>query len=227
MIRADQLLLDKDAVYVYFGDPAVANGYIQLMFQYPPRVTSDSRKANWQDMQDIPATTEPVVLFANSGAREMSLGFSYIYNNEPVVGGGGRWDVHTIQKQLRLIRSYFNNVKDTKSQRNLAIWCKFWGIGGQRWMTFRMLNADFKYSETLIYPAKSYDGKTITSSTNDPLTSTSVPSERFAFPFKTDVTMSLAVWTQGGVGDPKDDKKRNSVTTRLSFLEYGLTPEWY
>ena len=225
MIRADQQLLDKEAVYVYFGDPVKDKEYIQLIFQYPPRISSDSRKANWQDMQDVPATTEPIVLFANSGAREMSLNFSYIYNNEPVVGGGGRWDVHTIQKQLRLIRSYFNNVKDTKNQRNLALWCKFWGIGGQRWMTFRMLNADFKYSETLIYPAKSFDGNNVTPTTINPLKSEAVPSERFAFPFKTDVTMSLAVWTQGGTDPNKPNDPK--VTTRLRFLEAGLTPEWY
>ena len=106
MIRADQQLLDKEAVYVYFGDPVKNGEYIQLIFQYPPRVSSDSRKANWQDMQDVPATTEPIVLFANSGAREMSLNFSYIYNNEPVVGGGGRWDVHMIQKQLKIGRAH-------------------------------------------------------------------------------------------------------------------------
>ncbi len=207
LIENDKKLLHKDSAYVYFADPTNTDnitGYIMLMFQYPPKVTGDSRKATWKEETNIPGTTEPIVLFASSGPREISIAFSYIYNKEPVTGGGGVWDAVKIQEQLRLCRGYFQRVTALARQRNLAIWAKFWGIGGQNWMTFRMLNLDIKYSETLIREKDDLNGKN-------------------AFPFRTDVTMTLATWTQNlAEGAPPD-----RANQRLPFLESRLTPEWY
>ena len=207
LIKNDERLIDSESAYIYFSDPDRENGYRLLKFQYPPRITSDSRKATWKEQTNIPTQTEPVVLYASSSAREITVSFTYLFNNMPVVGGGGQWNVFTIQDQIRLCRSYFQQVKDIKNQRNLAIWAKFWGIGGQKWMTFRMSNIDVKYSETLIKPTRAMLSQTggaarldnageggsrvDLSDVNDNVLS------RFAFPFKTDVTMNLVTWTQG------------------------------
>ena len=241
--RADQTLLYKDSISLCFmdaGDPqfdgqvrsADVGGkkerWVYLWFQFPPRVTNDTRKANWKEKTDVAATTEPIVLYASSSPREIGLNFTYIYNNEPRVGGGGKWDANLIQRQLRLVRGYFHRVEDILEQRNLAIWLHLWGIGGAEELTFRMTNIDVKYSETLIW---------------DPSTD---PNAKNAFPFKTDVTITLLSWTQGNKVKPKTgvvssigsavssavsavtgDESGTTAQQRLSFLNKFVPRDWY
>jgi hypothetical protein len=224
---------DGDSCYVAFTniDGAGAD-YIWLQFQYPPRVTSDSRKINWKTVDNVPGSNEPITQYSSSGPREITLAFSYINNKLPWAGGG-IWDHARISANLRLLRGYFHRVTivTNKSQRDLAIWVKLWAIGGQKkWMTFRMVNLDIKYSETMIIEANNVrinDAPSILGL--NPVTIPQLPRARTktAFPFKTDVTMTIAHWTRGFALDGDDNPIRNTGINDLRFLEEGLTREWY
>lgn len=240
LITSDQTLINSDAVQIAFtdnGDPDYAaqvrsfgqsGKYVYVWFQFPPKVTNDSRKATWNEKTDVAATTEPIVLYASSSPREVGIQLTYIYNNEPRIGGGGKWDADLISRQVRLIRGYFHRVTDITNQRNLAIWLRLWGIGGKEEMTFRMLNSEVKYSETMIW---------------DPATD---PTAKKAYPFKTDINISLCAWTQGNKIPPAKGMAENLAAAgtavanavtggqtaaeaqqRLTFLAPRITPDWY
>ena len=141
--------------------------FTKVEFQFPPKILSDSRKATWNEVE-YKTQTEPIAIFASSGPREFALQITYIYD-------GGVWGVDKISKQVKLMRGYFQRVKDADAQRNLVIRLKLWGIGGADPMSARMKSCDAKYSETMIY-----DGD-----------------HKKAYPLRTDVTCDLALWTQG------------------------------
>lgn len=155
----------------------------RLEFQYPPKILSDNRKGNWEDIEGAPGQTEPIVVYASSSARELSMQITYIYD--------GVWNCDRITKQVRLLRGYFQRVRNLNQQRNLVIKLKLWCIGGNdpELMSFRMKSCDVKYSETMIFQ-------------NDP---------NKAFPLRTDITCDLAVWTQS-TGDQKLERLEKDVT---------------
>lgn len=218
LIQCDsRLISNRDALDVSFADPDNAGQYLHVQFQYPPRINSDSRKIKWETTQDLAGMTEPITVYSSSSPRELSISFTYIFNKLSM--NGVTWNAQAIQRNVRLVRGYFQQVKKQERQRNLAVWLRLWGIGGKRWMTARMTNLDIKYSETLIKETTKIA----------PLNELAfVDPERLAFPFKTDITMTLCLWTQGAALDINDNPAPGfRPNNQLGFLEEGITREWY
>lgn len=138
----------------------------KVEFQFPPKITGDNRRATWKE-NTYAGQVEPIMVHASSGPREVTMQITYIYD--------GNWDSNKIKTQVRLLRGYFQRVKDLKQQRNLAILLKLWSIGGESSMSFRMKSCDVKYSETMIFKGKAEN----------------------AYPLRTDITCDLASWTKG------------------------------
>lgn len=141
----------------------------KLEFQFPPKITTDSRKADWKETNQVNGT-EPLPIWQSSGPREMSMSLTYIVD-------GHLWPITRIQKQVRLLRGYFARIKDKGNYRNLVILLRLWGIGGEDDMSFRIKGVDVKLSETLV----------------------SGPGEiKNTYPLRTDITLDLRLWTTGG-----------------------------
>lgn len=190
MILAD-LDLAKAMVMEFVADKS------KVEFQFPPKFMNDSRKATWKEME-YATQTEPIVVYASSGPRELTMQITYIYDGDDQ----GDWNCAKISKQVRLIRGYFQRVKDANQQRNLAIRMAFWCIGGSgeqaaKTMSFRLKSCDVKYSETMIFPRQNPSG---------------------AWPLRTDIICDLATWTQG-TAQAKDQPLEGLLKT--------LPPEWY
>lgn len=165
LIQAD-VALASAILFEFAGEKAGAGEKVE--FQFPPKIVSDSRKASWKE-REVAGQVEPIVVYASSGPRELAMQITYIYD--------GIWNCAKISKQVRLLRGYFQRVRESSQQRNLVIKMKLWCIGGNEpeSMSFRMKSCDVKYSETMIYEDN--------------------PNK--AYPLRTDITCDLAAWTRG------------------------------
>jgi len=153
------------------GGGAASTGLIE--FQFPPKITSDSRKGNWAE-GDLRGETQ-IAEFATAGPREISMRWTYIVDADKP--GGNGWSIKRITKMVRTLRGYFAILTDHQTRpTQLSIDFKFWCIGGSKKMTGRMKGVDIKYGETLVMP-EGANG---------------------AFPLRTDITADLRLWTQRG-----------------------------
>lgn len=228
LIQCDEALISNPrALSVSFADPENEGNYLFVQFQYPPRINSDSRKIKWETTQDYAGMTEPITIYSSSSPREISLSFTYIFNKLSM--NGVTWNAQAIQRNVRLIRGYFQRVKKQERQRNLAVWLRLWGIGGtNREMTARMTNMDIKYSETLIKERNDIDPVGLIPLPTPKGDDKPIAPARLAFPFKTDITMTLCLWTQGAALDANDNPGPGfTANPGLGFLEEGITREWY
>lgn len=171
-------------------DPAIgAAGGIpsRVEFQFPPKISSDDRKGSW-DEKEVWGVA-PMVIYKASESRTMSMKITYIVD--------GDWDYLAIKRNIKLIRGYYQRVKDREAgnagegdNRNLAVYIKLWAIGGDEPMSFRMRSCSVKYGETMIGSGDK------------------------AFPLKTEITLDIATWTQ-------------EANQALTALRPKLTPDWY
>lgn len=112
----------------------------KIEFQFPPKVSSDNRKGNWQDDEGV--GNEPTVTYRSTSARAITLNITYIND--------GIWNCKKIGDQVRNMRGYFQRIKRSEEQRNLVVEIQLWCIGGKKPMTARLKSCDVKYSETMI-----------------------------------------------------------------------------
>jgi hypothetical protein len=114
----------------------------KISFQFPPKITSDGRKGEWNE-ENQPGT-EPVAVYKVSGPREMSLIFTYIVD-------GGEWTTYKVSAQVSNLRSYFSRYR-IAGFRGLVVRFKMWYFGGEKSMSCRIKSIDVKHSETIVAP---------------------------------------------------------------------------
>lgn len=145
------------------------NQGIKIEFQFPPKITSDNRKGEWNE-ENIPGT-EPVATFSKSGPREITLTFTYLVD-------GGKWTTGAISTHVHNLRGYFSRYRDgDEGFRNLVVAFKMWYHGGEKPISSRIKGVSVKHSETIIVPGGNVNR---------------------AYPLRTDVTVDLRLWTKGG-----------------------------
>jgi hypothetical protein len=176
-----------------------ANQSITIEFQFPPKIISDGRKGNWNE-NDYPGT-EPVAAYQTSGAREISLNFTYVVD-------GGKWTTSKVAQQISNLRGYFARYRQQPGFRGLVVFFKMWNhgprqlIGGDvaqkksEEMSCRLKSVDVKHSDTIIVPNGNVD---------------------LAYALRSDVTVELRIWTKGGPQETQD----------LPGLKQEVTPDWY
>jgi hypothetical protein len=186
------------------------NGTIEIFFQFAPKVTSDGRKADWKT-KPTAAQTEPIVTYASSQPREFTWQWTYIYDGN----GPNDWGVQRITRQLRRIRGYFQRAKQLSASRNMVALVLMWAIGGPRVISCRIISVDTKYSDTMIWQKSEPNdvGVKVKDLDADP---------DYAFPLKTEVTCTFAVWTAGALDDKSDaiDQSVNGILRKQAY-------EWY
>lgn len=188
------------------------NGVVYIDFQFPFKVTSDSRKADWAK-QETPKQAEPIVMYASSGPREFTLQWVYIYDGNEK----GDWGVERITKMVRRIRGYFQRVKFLSASREMVAYVQMYAMGGPKPISCRMMSVDVKYSDTMIWePGVRIDA--------DVKGSHFTEAHHSAYPMKTEITATFAVWTTGA-GALNDKKER--VDQAVNGLVLSQAVEWY
>lgn len=151
------------------GEARKAGTYQPVEFQFPPKVTGDSRRGNWDEKEVM--GTEPFAFYKGSSSRMINLQITYICE-------GGYWNCKKIKQQITLIRGYFQRCAGSGvHQDNLVVRLRLWCIGGADFLTFRMKNCDVKYSETMV-TAEDDNGSPV------------------YFPLRTDISIELNSWTK-------------------------------
>ena len=180
-----------EAFYLhFFGDKE------PITFQFPPKIMSDGRKGEWQET-NIPSA-EPTATYLRSGPREITMTATYIVD-------GGVWTTNKISETVRRIRGYFARVRDIGNARNMIIVGQFCNHGDpDHAMTFRLKGVDVKHGETLV--------------THCDTTSEKTRNYKEAYPLRTDITLDLRMWTNGGV---------TNVVQNFAGLKLKEHPKWY
>lgn len=197
-----------EAAFLEFNTQVFGSYYV--WFQFPPKMTSDSRKGKWEEGEL--RGYEPVSVFSTSGPREMSLQFTYIV-------AGGEWTSQRISDNVHRLRGYFAQVRNSAAARNLVVRFRLWKLGGSTPISCRIKSIDVKHSDTIVVP-------------NGDVTK--------AYPLRTDVTLELALWTQGLPSNRPNNRpgvaataanaavaNPNQAVANLSGLDPAESPEWY
>lgn len=110
-----------------------------VKFQFPPKITDDTKTANWQD--DDKASFEPLVTWMGSGARRITIDITYVVT-------GGQWTTKTISEITRQFKAYF--YRTIQSGKNVPIIkLKMYEHLPQE-ADFRLHDVGISYGETLI-----------------------------------------------------------------------------
>lgn len=148
--------------------PPVGVKKSSIEFQFPPVINSDNRKGNWIET-DQPGK-EPSASFKTSGAREITLKWTYIVD---AVNKG--WTTSKIANQVHTIRGYFATVRQTSDHRKLLVLFRYGLFGGEESTSARIRSIDVKHGDTMIIPPGKPEN---------------------AFPLRTDVTIDLRLWNK-------------------------------
>lgn len=91
------------------GPAPIGGGYFNggnIPFQFPPRIKSDSKSGNWQEIDVF--TYEPQVIFWGANARKITLEITY-------VATGGDWTTRKISEIVKDLRAIlYSDVKGTE-----------------------------------------------------------------------------------------------------------------
>lgn len=136
----------------------------KIEFQFPPRMVSDNRSGTWKE-KEMPGK-EPNATFRLSGAREMTLAWTYIVD-------GQTWSTDKIAKNVKALRGYFAKVRGASVPgKNLIVKFKMWLVGGKDTMSCRIRSITVKHSDTIVGQGDN------------------------AYPLRTDITVDLRLWTK-------------------------------
>ncbi len=203
--------LAKSVVFQLAPSQSRGTQPINIQFQFPPRVNSDNRGANWREVSMKAA--EPIAIFADSTAREISLEWDYI-----VTGTDSGWTTSKIHQQIYTLRSYFGGVNEGGSIDKLIVKFKMWSIGGKDPLTFRLTNVSVKHSPTIVCPipnSRPSDNTKVGIDYSKKKINTDL-----AYPLKTTVSVNMRSWTQkgglGGVGSISGDSDSGAVGQSVS-----------
>ena len=166
----------------------------RVLFQFPPKILSDNRKGTWEEGEM--RGTEPFSTFKTSGPREITLSWTYIVD-------GNEFTTDVIAAQVKAVRGYFAGIRALSNEgRNLVILFKYILYGSlKNPMSARIKSIDVKHGDTIICPV----GRSGTSDVNR------------SYPLRTDITVDLRLWTQGGAAKVVD----------VEGLIPEMTADWY
>lgn len=163
----------------------------QILFQFPPKFNKDSRSGEWVDAQLRGG--EPVANYALSGAREITMSWSYIAGAR---GGPNNtlFTPHLVAKQVRRLRSYFSKPYEEMmlDEPSLTVYFKMWYHTGAAQFSCRLMNVDVTYGRALVTDVDSVprSGESVSDLRDFD------PNRTYAL--RTDVTIELRLWTKQG-----------------------------
>ena len=169
-------------------------------FQFPPRVTSDSKSGDWNETSSNSVFSEPVATFNGSKPRTINIKWSYIVDDVEKAG----WTTKKIATITQALRGYFTRMDNNYLAGNfnykptLVYFQMYRNQYNLR--TFRLESADISFSENLIVPDL-IDLSKQPFVVDEPEESES-GLYRQAFPLRTDISITLkpyirAIFTLG------------------------------
>lgn len=111
-----------------------------IIFQFPPKVTNDSRRGNWSEENIM--GDEPYALYMGSDSRNITMEWTYIV-------GMNRWTSDMVHTQLKRLRGYFSRMQQN-GFKSLVAHLRLWDIGGDQLMTARILDVSISHGKSLI-----------------------------------------------------------------------------
>jgi hypothetical protein len=174
----------------------------RIKFQFPPRILSDNRKGEW--VEGPIRGDEPVAVYGTSGARAITMQWTYIAGARGP--DGFLFKPIDVARQVRNMRSYFsvsrnaNLIDDT-----LIVNFRMWYHTGWEQFTCRIVSVDVSHGKALVNdtgPMKNREEKKLGSGNSysvflPPNTSLNVNPRR-TYALRTDITAEIRLWTRVG-----------------------------
>ena len=195
-----------------------AGGYA-MEFQFPPKVTSDTKDSEWAIAKA--GALPPIPTFKHTGPRKISLKWEYIVTSK--TSNTVSWTAERISKNVKKLRGYFNagygganagpagqgkGGMFTMSPESFIVYFKYGAFGSNdaRYQqgaksscyTFYMESVDVKHGDTVVYP-------------NEDPTS--------MFPLKTEVSVTLIEWVSGYV--PQNENNAQNISLVVTVPTQG------
>jgi len=113
-----------------------------VLFQFPPKVTSDSRSGTWTETE-LPGD-QPFSAWKTSGARKITLEWTYI------IGATQAWDTEFVRKQILALRAYYTAQEEYAGTYIVMLY--LWKLGGPKPMSCRLGSIDITHGKALYVP---------------------------------------------------------------------------
>lgn len=190
----------------------------KVEFQFPPKITSDSKSGDWDETSNNIAFSEPFGVFKGSKPRTINLKWSYVVDSSR--DGDGSWTTKRIATITQALRGYFgrmdNAFGNNISFESTIVYFKMYRhqYSLQR---FRIDNVDVSYSENLIVPiqddTKKYE---FVVSTDEKRILGLIQ----AFPLKTEISLTLKPFPRGALNF-------DGNTVGLTAEDSKMSREWF
>jgi len=181
-----------------------------IKFQFPPKILVDNRTGSWDEVE-LPGD-QPVSIYKTSGARKLSLEWTY------VIGATAGWGVDVVREQITNLRGYYTKKEGNILVDNFIVKFLMWKLGGAEEMTFRLGNIDIAHGKALYVP-------TVNGRYN----------VYQAHPVITNIKVAMQPWTKGGnpektnqilSGKYKDSDKDVISKINVEKLQGSILPGW-
>ncbi len=221
LIRADQSALSSCRLHLYYLEDN-QNNTADIEFQFPPKVTQDGRKLNW-NMYNVINGRDPAYTFGGTSGREMTLKCEYIV--EASGSDTNKWTVMRIKKNLNKVRGIFTGYNIDAADPQGLFFGKFGGnalarfsypliTGINRSRAFVIKSINFEYSDEMCVQT---DNK---SSSESNSLSAIYYTTNIVFPIKTTMTINLATYTTQIDETPEFQWQKDATFPKLEDLWY-------
>ena len=122
-------------------DNALDRSY-DIPFQFPPRITSETKNPNWDDKPIF--SYEPIAIFKGSEARQLNVELKYV-----VTSADGPFSPSKIVEICRKIKSYAYNI-GTESKKAFPTITVDWPMILPKNAACRMTDFNIEYSEAMV-----------------------------------------------------------------------------
>lgn len=151
----------------------------EVTFQFPPKIFTDNRSADWKGDKPLPGRN-PVYSLALTNPREFSLEFKYVVTSFDDAGGaqsGNEWSIVRIKKIVNFLRGYYtlNRLNNANASDQIVYFYYPYYTGPEPWSCL-LKSTNVKQSETIV-------GNNST----------------FFYPLLTTVTLDMRIWTTGAL----------------------------
>ena len=197
---ADQRLIDGFSFYCYW-----AKAFLKI--QFPPKITADSRKMNWNEHK-TGWGVDPTANFTGNSGREISFKLEYIVESDQY-NEGPLWTMLKIKYNVNLLKGIFTGFKAEQDDigapligANGQVLIKFrfdilTGLTDGR--TFRVSAVNVEYSDEVVVLGRT---------------------PAISYPLKTTVTVSMTTYSLGALQTPNNDWTKASLFPKPAELWY-------
>ncbi len=124
-----------------FSQSFGAVGGIKIPMQFPPRITDDTKSANWKEIDE--KSFEPIAAWFGASARKITMQFQYIVD-------GATFTTSNIANIAKLVKAYFyRGIQDGVAPPLVEI--RFYNhVGPAEGATFRLADVNVTHGDTII-----------------------------------------------------------------------------